>query len=106
DNDSTIIGNRRVKSLPGRLYSLTRSPSLRAMIRNPSCLISCSHRPPDGSVWALVGRHGAMNPAAKVRGRNDMADRWRPGAKESSAIAPPGMRPPGLGKARTAEAQG
>ena len=26
------------------------------MIRNPSCLISCSHRPPDGSVWALVGR--------------------------------------------------
>ena len=29
-----------------------------------------------------------MNPAAKVRGRNDMADRWRPGPKESSPIAP------------------
>ena len=30
-------------------------------------VISCSHRPPDGSVWALVGRHGAMNPAETVR---------------------------------------
>src|SRR5215467_3230412 len=57
ESASTISGKRRVKSLPGRLYSLTRSPSLRAMIRNPSCLISCSHRPPDGSVWTLVGRH-------------------------------------------------
>ena len=29
-----------------------------------------------------------MNPAAKVRGRNDMADRWSASAKESSPIAP------------------
>src|SRR5262245_64009746 len=41
------LDDQRVKSLPGRLFSLTRSPSLRAMIRNPSCLISCSHRPSD-----------------------------------------------------------
>src|SRR5215471_16628025 len=27
----------------------------------------CLHAPPDGSVSALVGRHGAMNPARKVR---------------------------------------
>ena len=39
-----------------------------------------------------------MNPAAKVRGRNDMADRWSPGERESSAtLAPrPVMRRPGL----------
>jgi hypothetical protein len=37
------------------------------MMRKPSCLISCSHWPPDGSLSVLVGRHGAMNPAGKVR---------------------------------------
>src|SRR5262249_59957919 len=36
----------------------------------------------------VVGRHGQVNPAAKVRGRNDMADRWSASAKESSPIAP------------------
>ena len=66
-NVSTISGKRWVKSLPGRLKSRTRSPSLRPIILKPSCLISCSHAPPDGSVSALVGRHGAMNPAGKVR---------------------------------------
>ena len=40
---------------------------LRAMIRKPSCLISCSHWPPEGSLSVLVGRHGAMNPAGRVR---------------------------------------
>src|SRR5262249_44759102 len=29
----------------------------------PSCLISCSHWLPEGSLSVLVGRHGAMNPA-------------------------------------------
>src|SRR5262245_48298037 len=82
ESASTISGKRRVKSLPGRLYSRTRSPFLRAMMRKPSCLISCSHRPPEGSLSVLVGRHGAMKPVA--RGRNDMADKWRTCAEESS----------------------
>jgi hypothetical protein len=64
-NVSTINGKRRVRSLPGRLYSRTRGPSFRAITRNPSCLISCSHWLPDGSLSVLVGRHGAMNPAAR-----------------------------------------
>src|SRR6516225_6164274 len=62
---STMSGKRSVRSLPGRLYSLTRSPSLRAMMRKPSCLISCSHWLPAGSVWALVGRHGATKPVER-----------------------------------------
>src|SRR5262249_33742923 len=33
----------------------------------PSCLISCSHCPPDGSLSVFVGRHGVMNPTGKVR---------------------------------------
>src|SRR5262245_12159351 len=37
------------------------------MIRKPSCLISCSHWLLEGSLSVLVGRHGAMNPAGKVR---------------------------------------
>jgi len=36
-------------------------------MRKPSCLISCSHWLPDGSLSVLVGRHGAMNPAGRVR---------------------------------------
>jgi hypothetical protein len=39
----------------------------------PSCLISCSHRSPEGGWAADVGRHGAMKPAGRARGRNDMA---------------------------------
>src|SRR5262245_18757184 len=42
------------------------------MMRKPSCLISCSHWLPDGSLSVLVGRHGAMNPARSVRIRNIM----------------------------------
>src|SRR5262249_16842503 len=37
------------------------------MTRKPSCLISCSHSLPEGSLSVLVGRHGAMNPAGRVR---------------------------------------
>src|SRR5262245_38661006 len=47
--------------------SLTCAPVLRAMTRKPSCLISCSHWLPHGSLSVLDGRHGAMNPAGKVR---------------------------------------
>src|SRR5262249_43369048 len=46
--------------------------SLRAMMRKPSCLISCSHWRPEGSLSVFVGRHGAMNPAGRVRIRNIM----------------------------------
>jgi hypothetical protein len=35
---------------------------------NPSCLISCSHSLPEGNLSVLLGRHGAMNPAGRVRG--------------------------------------
>ena len=49
------------------LESRTRSPSLRATTRKPSCLISCSHNPPEGGVGAFVGRHGAVKPAGRVR---------------------------------------
>jgi hypothetical protein len=38
-----------------------------AMTRNPSCLISSSHWLPDGSSSVLLGRHGATNPAGRVR---------------------------------------
>jgi len=44
-----------------------RLQSCGAMMRNPSCLISCSHSLPEGSLSVLVGRHGAMNPAGRVR---------------------------------------
>src|SRR5260221_11529065 len=36
------------------------------MIRNPSCLISCSHASPVGGFGALVGRHGGMKPDGRV----------------------------------------
>src|SRR5215831_12022978 len=41
-------------------------------IPKPSCLISCSHWLPEGNLSVLVGRHGAMNPAGRVRGRDNM----------------------------------
>ena len=37
-----------------------------------SCLISCSHCLPEGSLSVLVGRHGAMNSAGRARIRNIM----------------------------------
>jgi hypothetical protein len=40
------------------------------MTRKPSCLISCSHISPEGGRSALVGRHGAINPAGRVRSFN------------------------------------
>src|SRR5215469_15549364 len=40
-------------------------PGLQRISRNE--VTSCSHWLPDGSLSVLVGRHGAMNPAGKVR---------------------------------------
>jgi hypothetical protein len=67
----------------------------------PSCLISCSHRPPEGSVSALVGRHGAIKPAGRVRirilnmagysaggGKEKSPGRWWPGLKIAEYPAP------------------
>src|SRR5262245_586771 len=65
--DSTIRGKRYVRSLPGRLKSRSVLLALRAMTREPSCLISWSESGPEGSCETLVGRHGAMNPAGRVR---------------------------------------
>ena len=52
--------------------AVPRSPSLRAITRKPSCLISCSHASPEGGCGALVGRQGAMKPAGRARGRESM----------------------------------
>src|ERR1700730_9651940 len=50
------------------------------MMRKPSCLISCSHCSPEGGCGALMGRHGAMNPAGRARRRDNMdpriGNRW------------------------------
>jgi hypothetical protein len=35
----------------------------------PVCLISCSHRSPEGGCGAGEGRHGAMKPAERARGQ-------------------------------------
>src|SRR5258707_4184357 len=51
----------------------SRAPSLRAMTRKPSCLISCSHISPEGGRSAFVGRHGAINPAGRGRSFNTSA---------------------------------
>src|SRR5262249_21658713 len=64
---STISGKRRGKALPGRPPSFTCAPFLRAMMRKPSCLISCRHWLPDGSLSGFVGREGAMKPVGRVR---------------------------------------
>src|ERR1700738_3486832 len=42
------------------------------MTRKPSCLISCNHSAPEGGCGALIGRHGEMKPAGRVRGCSDM----------------------------------
>jgi hypothetical protein len=47
----------------GRLYRRILAPSLRAITRKPSCLISCSHSGPEGGRSVFVGRHGAINAA-------------------------------------------
>jgi hypothetical protein len=67
---SAIRGKLLGQVVPGRLYSGTRMPFFRAMTRKPSCLISCSQHRPEGGRGAQDGRHRAMKPADRARGRN------------------------------------
>src|SRR5262249_51102476 len=62
-NASAISGTRSVQSRALRLNTRTRSPSRRAMNRNPSCLTSNAPREPSGTACASVGRQGSMKPA-------------------------------------------
>ena len=55
---AAIFGERVVKSYPFRENSRTRSPSRRATIRKPSCLISCTQPMPEGGAMAVRGRQG------------------------------------------------
>jgi hypothetical protein len=81
------------------LANCRASPRARAseQLRNPSCLISCSHRSPEGGRMADVGRHGAMKPAGRARERNDMervrrlvaAGRQHNGAAQFTALHAP-----------------
>src|SRR6516164_7745272 len=59
-------GNREEKSLPERVISRTPAPSRRAMMRKPSCLISCSQPEPLGGALAADGRHGSIKPSSGV----------------------------------------
>jgi hypothetical protein len=52
------------------VYSRTPSPSRRAMMRKPSCLISCSQSGPDGGRSAGNGRQGLIWPRGWVRRGN------------------------------------
>ena len=56
----------------------------------PSCLISCSHSSPEGACGAELGGHGAMKPAGRARGRNDMAS-YRRGSDRSRVGPPRGL---------------
>ena len=68
-------GKRDVKSLPLRVISRTPALPLRARMRKPSCLISCSQSGPDGGALAGEARHGPiiLSPG-RVPSRNDMPD--------------------------------
>jgi hypothetical protein len=73
DTASTTNEKRQVRSFPGRLYSLTLWPFLRAMTLKPSSLISCSHNSPEGGWGADIGRRqGAIKPAGRAGGRNNI----------------------------------
>src|SRR5215831_9436082 len=70
------------------------------MMRKPSCLISCSHWLPDGSLSVLVGRHGGMNPAGRVVPANDFSIAWS--ARERNLTLWPST--PALGRGRVQRA--
>ena len=36
-------------------------------------VLNCSHSSPEGACGAELGRHGAMNPAGRIRGCKDIA---------------------------------
>jgi hypothetical protein len=70
--ESAASGNRVVKSLPWRVINRIPALSRRAMMRMPSCLISCSQPGPLGGALAGDGRHGSINPSPGRITRNDM----------------------------------
>jgi hypothetical protein len=98
DNAATAAaasGKRPAKSYPLRVRSRTPAASRRAMMRKPSCFISCSQSPPIGGRSTGRGRHGSMNPAD---GRENAAPRRR---KAASGIAAACLAcPPLAGRAR------
>jgi len=103
---ATMTGNRLVKSLPWRAISRTLALSRQAMIRKPSCLISCSQPGPLGG--ALAGRHGSIMPSpGRVRSLNDMVVVGNGGNKSRvsawlNQISRPGhCRAPGHCQSRT-----
>jgi hypothetical protein len=61
------------RNVPGGLYEVTkqlphrgRRRPYRAMMRKPSCLISCSQSSPEGGLGAFVGGHGANKVPRKL----------------------------------------
>ncbi len=66
-------GHRDTQVIARPTVQLTHLSVLRAITRKPSCLISCTQCSPEGGCGADVGRHGAMKPGGRVRGRKDMA---------------------------------
>jgi hypothetical protein len=66
---------RAEKSFPARVINRTPALSLRARMRKPSCLISCSQPEPEGGALAGDGRQGSIIPSpGRVRSRNDIAE--------------------------------
>ena len=63
-----MSGCNQDRCLSVRSATLEPKKLLRRMSLPPPALSECSHSPPEGSLSVLVGRHGAMNPAGKVRG--------------------------------------
>jgi hypothetical protein len=62
-----MVMKRPVRSLPGRLYSLTRPLLLRAMMRKPSCLISCSHGFCRKARRDEPGRQGTLQHSGQIK---------------------------------------
>jgi hypothetical protein len=71
---SLCIGGYRTRRQVRRWSVGHDAPSQSRVVASPgpSCLISCSHWLPEGSLSVLVGRHGAMKPAGRMRTRNIM----------------------------------
>ena len=53
--------------IAGPAVELDALPIFRAIMRNPSCLISISHSGPTDGCGADVGRHGGIKPAGRER---------------------------------------
>ena len=73
---AAMLGNRAVQSRPLRVRRRTSSPSIRACVRYPSYLISCTHFGPLGGLPVVCARLGSRNV-----GRMPLrAPRTRPGS--------------------------